>query len=244
MQISPHVVECVDLRQRQVPEQPDPGVAKIWPRMAEMVDAVRDQDRDDVGGHDAPHPVPGIATYRRLRAARRSGLHPGSEQQKTRQHKEDRDAHLHPRTKQAEIALDVFARCIGRVGGHHQKGCDGTDAGQGRDPIRPGYLFKSALGRGVGLGHPLCSRLGAPRPPPRFFSAARSGCRLISTPEMRVFSSAFSVAWGNLAGNSTSEKSGLIVMWPKSLRCKPPSLAMAPTIAPGPILCRLPTAMR
>ncbi len=204
--------------------------------MPEVVDGVRDQDRDDVGGHDAPHPVPPVATDRRPRAARRCGLHPRTEQQKTRQHKEDRDAYLHPRTHQAVIALDVFARCVGRVSGDNEKGCDGADTGQRCDPVRPGHLFESALGRGVGLGHPLCSRLGAPRPPRRFFSAARSGCRLISTPEMRVFSSAFSVAWGNLAGSSTSEKSGLIVMWPKSLRCKPPSLAMAPTIAPGPIL--------
>ena len=83
-----------------------------------------------------------------------------------------------------------------------------------------------------------------PRPPPRFLSLDRSGCRLISTPEIRVFSSAFSVSRDNLAGSSTSEWSGLIVMWPKSLRCKPPSLAIAPTIEPGPTLCRLPTAMR
>ena len=56
---------------------------------------------------------------------------------------------------------------------------------------------------------------------------------------------AFSASpWAALAGSSTSEKSGPMVMWPKSLRCSPPSLAMAPTIAPGPTLCRLPTAMR
>lgn len=52
------------------------------------------------------------------------------------------------------------------------------------------------------------------------------------------------VSRDSLAGSSTKEWSGRIEMCPKSLRCKPPSFAMAPTIAPGITLWRLPTAIR
>ncbi len=193
MQKPGQVPEGVNLRQRQVAQQPDPGVAGIGPGRPEVIDHVRDQHGDDVSGHDASDPVPRVAAERRLRTAGGKRFHPRPEQQKTRQHKEDRDAHLHPPTHQAEIALVVFAGGVCRVRRHHEQGGNGTDTRQRRNPVRPGDLFEAALGRRVGLGHPLFPRRGAARPPRWLLSLPRSGCRLIRTPEIRVFSSAFNV---------------------------------------------------
>ena len=245
MQIPVQVIAGVDLRQREIAEQPDPGVAEIRPGRSEVIDDVGDQHGDDVGRHDASDPVPGVAADRRLRAVRRGRFHPWPEQQETGQHKEDRDADLHPGADQPEIAL----RCIYRW--YMPRGSPTTRrAATARIPVsdatRSGPATCSSPPWAVVSARVIRvrSRRFAPRSRRRALSRPRSGCRLISTPEIRVFSRAFSVSRDNLAGNSTNEKSGPMVMWPKSLRCKPPSLAMAPTIAPGPILCRLPTAMR
>jgi len=74
--------------------------------------------------------------------------------------------------------------------------------------------------------------------------APRSGRSSISLPLMRVPVSRARVPPGRSAGNSTIEKSGMIRMWPKSSRLRPPSFASAPTIWRGSTRCRLPTSMR
>ena len=190
--------------------------------------------------------MPGVAAHRRLRAAGRGRFHPRPEQQETRT-TQRRSGHRSPsgsrpdRNSPAMYLPVVYAAWVA----DHEKRCDGADTGQRRDPVRPGDLFESALAAVVSAWVIRCVPAAVRRDQHAGGCLEpRSGCRLISTPEIRVRSSAFNVSRDNFAGSSTSEKSGLMVMWPKSLRCKPPSLAMAPTIAPGPILCRLPTAMR
>ena len=64
MQIGKQVVVGVDLRQREIAEQAHPGVAGIRPGGAEVVDEIGHQHRDDVGGHDAAHPMPGVPAHR------------------------------------------------------------------------------------------------------------------------------------------------------------------------------------
>ena len=67
VQIGEQIVVGVDLRERQVAKQANPGLAGV---RAGRVDRVHDEGRehgDEVGGHDAAHPTPRVVADRRRR---------------------------------------------------------------------------------------------------------------------------------------------------------------------------------
>ena len=71
---------------------------------------------------------------------------------------------------------------------------DRADAGQRGDTVDARGLFEPALGvLFFGQRHPLCFLRGFPPSRLRGLADDRSGCRLISTPEIRVCSRRFSV---------------------------------------------------
>jgi len=96
------------------------------------------------------------------------------------------------------------------------------------EPGQGGYLWRGFLVAAAG----------------RWEGAPESRRRSIILPLIRVLRSASQAPAGSFSGSSTREWSIRMLMWPKSLRARPPSLAIAPTIWRGSTLCRLPTAMR
>ena len=166
MQEREQIVVGVDLGEREVAEQPLPGVPGIGATRAEVVHEIGRDHGHRVGGHDAAHPMPGVATHRRRCATRGGGLHPRQEQQETRQHEEDRHADLHPRIHQSDITLRVLAGGVRGMGQDDEQRCNRADPGERIDPPGRGDRLEAALrielsGYGHGTGR-LSTTAGAP----------------------------------------------------------------------------------
>src|SRR5207248_2138283 len=129
-----HVAEAVEVEEA-VEEEEVPDRRQL---LGDVQKEDGDRRGDPVGGEDAQAAPPEVGDGARAAGAREPGRNERPVQQESRDHEEDRDAHVHPRREGAESRSAVEAAEERHVRDEHHargQGAEPVEAGK-RDPLR------------------------------------------------------------------------------------------------------------